>query len=60
MHPFALMFIVVALTGCVAAVTPYTGRFGLLKNWALFLVEVSVLMGMLAALGKALHDFMFE
>lgn len=60
MHLVWPVLIVLAVTGAAAALTPYSGKLGLAKNWAIFFAEVCAFIVALLALGKALHDFMFN
>jgi hypothetical protein len=58
-HPLTLVFIVATLSGCAAALSPHSGWLGLLKNWIVVFVGLSVLMGLMAAFGRVVHDFVF-
>jgi hypothetical protein len=48
--------IVALLSLCVAVLGPYSGRFGLVKNFVVCFLGLFLLM---ATVGSALHDFMF-
>jgi hypothetical protein len=59
-HSLTLVIIVATLSARVAALSPRSGRLGLLKNWVVVFVGLSVLMGLMAAFGKIFHDLIFE
>jgi hypothetical protein len=59
-HVVSWFLIVLAVTGCVAALSPHTNRVGLVKDWVIFFAEVCLFGGLLAIVGKTLHDFLFQ
>jgi hypothetical protein len=59
-HPFALLFIVVTISGCLTALTPFSGFRSFLKNLTIGIIGLSVLMYLAAMVGRTLHDFLLE
>jgi hypothetical protein len=53
-------FTVVGLGSCLAALAPHSGRIGFLRNLALCIGGLCLLMYIGAVIGSTLHDFMLE
>ena len=51
---------VASLGACASAVVPFSDLAGFLKNFAVIVVSLILLMAVFAMFGHALHSFMLE